>query len=65
MTADQRQALIQRSLADLVRRGSGWVLFVDKDHGDNYVEIGSDDSGFTIAPGCMYQHKIGNIDADH
>ncbi len=42
MTADQRAALFQKALADLMKRRSGYVLFVDAKNGDNYAEVSSD-----------------------
>lgn len=39
MTADQRKTLMEKALADLHRRGRGYVLFADAGHGDNYAEI--------------------------
>ena len=42
MTGDQRQALIEKSLADLLRRGKGYVVFEDAVHGDNYAEVTSE-----------------------
>ena len=42
MTADQRQSLIEKTLADLLRRGKGYVVFEDAAHGDNYAEVTSD-----------------------
>ena len=42
MTADQRSALLQKGLADLMRKRSGYVLFVDAKNGDNYAEVSAD-----------------------
>lgn len=39
MTADQRRSLMEKALADLHRRGKGYVLFADSSNGDNYAEI--------------------------
>ena len=39
MTAEQRQKTFEKALAELSRAGSGWVLFAEKSHGDNYVEV--------------------------
>lgn len=39
MTAEQRQSLIEKALADLMRRGTGYVVFEDTAHGDNYAEV--------------------------
>jgi hypothetical protein len=42
MTADQRSALMQKGLAELMKRRAGYVLFVDAKNGDNYAEVSSD-----------------------
>lgn len=34
--------MFEKALAELNRRGSGWVLFEDAAHGDNYAEIRAD-----------------------
>lgn len=39
MTADQRRSAMEKALADLHRRGSGYVLFTELDNGDNYLEV--------------------------
>ena len=41
MTADQRSRAIEKALADLNRRGTGYVVFTDAENGDNYLEIDS------------------------
>jgi hypothetical protein len=41
MSADQRRALMEKALAELHRAGSGYLVFTDADHGDNYAEIDS------------------------
>jgi len=39
VTADQRRAAIEKALAELSRRGSGYVIFADAENGDNYAEV--------------------------
>ena len=39
MTPEQRLSLFEKSLADLCRRGKGYVLFVERGNGDNYAEV--------------------------
>ena len=43
MNAAQRLALFEKALAELNRRGSGYVLFEDAAHGDNYAEVAAPD----------------------
>ena len=42
MTSAQRLAIFEKALAELNRRGKGWVLFEDAAHGDNYAEVRAD-----------------------
>lgn len=42
MNAAQRLSLFEKALAELSRRGSGYVLFEDAAHGDNYAEVSAD-----------------------
>lgn len=42
MTSAQRLTLFEKALAELNRRGTGYVLFEDAAHGDNYAELTSD-----------------------
>ena len=42
MTSAQRLTLIEKALAELNRRGKGYVLFEDAENGDNYAEVIAD-----------------------
>ena len=42
MTAAQRLTLFEKALAELNRRGTGYVLFEDAANGDNYAEVRAD-----------------------
>lgn len=42
MTSAQRLTLFEKALAELNRRGTGYVLFEDAANGDNYAEVASD-----------------------
>ena len=42
MTSAQRLTLFEKALAELNRRGKGWVLFEDAANGDNYAEVRAD-----------------------
>ena len=39
MTSAQRLSLLEKALAELSRRGTGYVLFEDAANGDNYAEV--------------------------
>lgn len=39
MTSAQRLTLLEKALAELNRRGTGYVLFEDAANGDNYAEV--------------------------
>ncbi len=42
MTAAQRLQVFEKALAELNRKGTGYVVFEDAAHGDNYAEIAAD-----------------------
>lgn len=42
MTSAQRLTLFEKALAELNRRGTGYVLFEDGANGDNYAEVSFD-----------------------
>ena len=39
MTSAQRLSLLEKALAELNRRGTGYLLFEDAQNGDNYAEV--------------------------